>query len=78
MGKVSIGVNLEYVRHEDKPLEWGLNKAAELEYGQLVIPLDLKLETRNAFYLVHQKGRQLTYGMQSFYDWVFEQVRGTG
>lgn len=50
----------------------------ELEYGQLVVPLELKLETRNAFYLVHQKGRQLTYGMQSFYDWVFEQVRGTG
>jgi len=32
MGKVSIGVNLEFVRHEDKPFEWGVAKAAELGY----------------------------------------------
>ena len=32
MGKVSIGVNLEYVRHEDKSFEWGVAKAAELGY----------------------------------------------
>jgi sugar phosphate isomerase/epimerase len=32
MGKVSIGINLEYVRHEDKPFEWGVEKAAELGY----------------------------------------------
>lgn len=32
MGKVGIGINLEYVRHADKPLEWGLDKAAELGY----------------------------------------------
>jgi len=32
MGKVSIGVNLEFVRHADKPFEWGVNKAAELGY----------------------------------------------
>jgi len=32
MGKVSIGLNLEYVRHADKPLEWGLAKAAEMGY----------------------------------------------
>lgn len=32
MGNVYIGVNLEYVRHADKPLEWGLEKAAELGY----------------------------------------------
>lgn len=32
MGKVSIGVNLEFVRHEDKPFDWGVAKAAELGY----------------------------------------------
>ncbi|MBI5091758.1 MAG: sugar phosphate isomerase/epimerase [Candidatus Hydrogenedentes bacterium] len=32
MGKIGIGVNLEFVRHEDKPFEWGVQKAAELGY----------------------------------------------
>jgi len=32
MSKVSIGVNLEFVRHEDKCFEWGVDKAAELGY----------------------------------------------
>ena len=32
MGKVSIGVNLEFVRHADKPFDWGVAKAAELGY----------------------------------------------
>ena len=32
MGKVLLGVNMEYVRHEDKPFEWGVVKAAELGY----------------------------------------------
>ncbi|MBI2435440.1 MAG: sugar phosphate isomerase/epimerase [Candidatus Hydrogenedentes bacterium] len=32
MGKVGIGINLEYVRHEDKPMEWGVEKAARLGY----------------------------------------------
>jgi len=32
MGKISIGINLEFVRHEDKPFEWGVRKAAELGY----------------------------------------------
>ena len=32
MGKVYIGVNLEYVRHADKSFEWGIEKAAELGY----------------------------------------------
>ena len=29
MGKISLGVNLEFVRHDDKPFEWGVEKAAE-------------------------------------------------
>ncbi len=32
MGKIGLGVNLEYIRHHDKPFEWGVAKAAELGY----------------------------------------------
>jgi sugar phosphate isomerase/epimerase len=33
MGVISIGINLEFVRHEDKPFEWAVQKAAELGYA---------------------------------------------
>ena len=29
---IGIGINLEFVRHADKPFEWGVAKAAELGY----------------------------------------------
>ncbi|MGC8739484.1 MAG: sugar phosphate isomerase/epimerase family protein [Candidatus Hydrogenedens sp.] len=32
MGKIGIGINMEFVRHADKPFEWGVDKAAELGY----------------------------------------------
>ena len=32
MGKIHIGINLEFVRHSDRPFEWGVEKAAELGY----------------------------------------------
>jgi sugar phosphate isomerase/epimerase len=32
MSKIRIGVNMEFVRHDDKPFEWGVKKAAELGY----------------------------------------------
>ena len=32
MAKVYLGVNLEFVRHDDKPFEWGVEKAAQLGY----------------------------------------------
>jgi sugar phosphate isomerase/epimerase len=32
MAKIAIGINLEFVRHEDKSFEWGVKKAAELGY----------------------------------------------
>jgi len=32
MGKIGIGINLEFVRHEDKPFEWGVEKAASIGY----------------------------------------------
>lgn len=33
MAKIFLGVNLEFVRHADKPFEWGVAKAAELGYA---------------------------------------------
>ncbi len=32
MNKIYFGINLEFVRHEDKSFEWGVEKAAELGY----------------------------------------------
>jgi sugar phosphate isomerase/epimerase len=32
MGKIHLGINLEFVRHADKPFEWAVQKAAELGY----------------------------------------------
>jgi len=32
MSNVYIGINMEFVRHADKPFEWGVEKAAELGY----------------------------------------------
>ena len=32
MAKIGIGVNMEFVRHDDKPFEWGVTKAVELGY----------------------------------------------
>jgi sugar phosphate isomerase/epimerase len=33
MGKISLGINMEFVRHDDKPFEWGVEKAAALGYS---------------------------------------------
>ena len=32
LGKIYLGVNMEFVRHDDKSFEWGVAKAAELGY----------------------------------------------
>jgi sugar phosphate isomerase/epimerase len=32
MAKIGIGVNMEFVRHDEKPFEWGVAKAVELGY----------------------------------------------
>ena len=32
MGQIQIGVNMEFVRHDDKSFAWGVAKAAELGY----------------------------------------------
>jgi LysR family glycine cleavage system transcriptional activator len=44
----------------------------ELQYGQLVVPVDIELLTGRAFYLVYPKDRQLTYGMRMFREWLLE------
>jgi sugar phosphate isomerase/epimerase len=33
MAKIALGVNMEFVRHEDKCFEWGVEKAAEFGYA---------------------------------------------
>ena len=33
MPRVHLGINLEFVRHEDKPFEWAVEKAAQLGYA---------------------------------------------
>ena len=38
MGEIHIGINLEFVRHQDKTFEWGVAQAAELGY-QYVEPM---------------------------------------
>jgi sugar phosphate isomerase/epimerase len=35
MAKINFGINLEFVRHDDKPFEWGVAKAAELGYDYI-------------------------------------------
>ena len=47
----------------------------ELEYGQLICPLDISLDTQKSFYLVYQKGRPLTESMQAFRDWILEEMQ---
>lgn len=32
MGQIKLGINLEFVRHEDKSFEWGVEKAGEIGY----------------------------------------------
>jgi len=32
MSKIKIGINMEFVRHDDKSFEWGVQKAADLGY----------------------------------------------
>jgi sugar phosphate isomerase/epimerase len=33
MAKIGLGINMEFVRHADKPFEWGVEKAAQIGYG---------------------------------------------
>ena len=53
MGKVGIGVNMEFVRHADKPFEWGVEKAAELgyEYVEPRVHLGRELMSEAGYYM---------------------------
>ena len=48
--------------------------AREVKYGQLVRPLDIEMDMGQGFYMVYQQGRKLAAGMQSFFDWVLEEI----
>lgn len=47
----------------------------EIEDGRLVMPFDIQLDTHKSFYLVYQKNRPLSYGMQVFKDWMIEEMQ---
>jgi LysR family glycine cleavage system transcriptional activator len=47
----------------------------EIHQGKLITPFDIQLDTQRSFYLVHQKGRPVTYGMQAFKDWVIDEMK---
>ena len=38
MGKIYLGVNMEFIRSHDKPFAWGVEKAAEIGY-QYIEPM---------------------------------------
>ncbi len=35
MNNIHLGINLEFVRHDDKPFEWAVDKAAEIGYSHI-------------------------------------------
>lgn len=47
----------------------------EIKEGRLVTPFDITLDTHKSFYLVYQKNRLLTYGMQVFKEWVIKEMQ---
>ena len=51
-GTIGIGINLEFVRHDDKPFEWGVEKAAELgyEYVEPMVHLGRELLSEGGYF----------------------------
>jgi len=47
----------------------------EIKQGKLLMPFDIKLDTHKSYFLVHQKDRPLTYGMQAFKNWVIKEMQ---
>ena len=58
MGKISLGVNMEFVRHDDKSFEWGVEKAAELgyEYVEPMVHLGRELLSEAGYFHRGQTG----------------------
>lgn len=50
--------------------------AREVKYGQLVIPLDIEMDTKQGYYLVYRKERELTREMRAFLEWVMDEIAG--
>ncbi|OUS37412.1 transcriptional regulator ['Osedax' symbiont bacterium Rs2_46_30_T18] len=46
----------------------------ELQAGKLIIPFDLPLNIHRSFFLVYQKDRPLSYGMEVFKKWVMAEM----
>lgn len=46
----------------------------ELKQGKLIMPFDILLDTHKSYYLVHQKGKPMTYGMRVFKEWIMEEM----
>ncbi len=52
-----------------------LSLASEsLKKGELVIPIDIRLQLQKAFYLVYQKNRKMTYSMKVFKEWMMAEM----
>jgi len=47
----------------------------EVESGKLVVPFDIPLDTKKAFYLVYRKHRPLTKGMEAFRNWLMDELQ---
>lgn len=47
----------------------------EIDNGRLVQLFDVQLDTLKSFYLVHQKNRPLSYGMEAFLNWVMDEMK---
>jgi sugar phosphate isomerase/epimerase len=52
MAKIKIGINLEFVRHDDKSFEWGVEKAAELgfDYVEPMVHLGRELLSEAGYF----------------------------
>lgn len=50
----------------------------EIESGKLVVPFDIPLDTKKAFYLVYRKHRPLTKGMEAFRNWLMDELQDKG
>lgn len=49
----------------------------EISSGDLVVPFNIPLDTHRAFYLVYQKHRPLTSGMNAFKEWLMSEMQAT-
>ena len=46
----------------------------EINKGELIIPIDIRLTLNKSFYLVYQKNRKLTFAMKAFKEWMMMEM----